>query len=115
MCSSTCQMGQLEKSAGMRTGVPELIKSLNEGSQYRFLGVLQNTKQEDNMVLESVEKEYLKRVSVIWPSPLSDYNKVLATNQFSVRSGLDCEQSLFFPLSSSCHGKASRTPACGNL
>ena len=34
------------------------------------------------MVLENIEKEYLKRVSVIWSSPLSDYNKVLATNQF---------------------------------
>ena len=39
------------------TGAPELIKSLNESSQYQFLGVLENKKQEDNMVLENVEKE----------------------------------------------------------
>ena len=36
------------------------------------------------MVLENVAKEYLKRVAVIWSSPLSDYNKVLATNQFAL-------------------------------
>ena len=36
------------------------------------------------MVLETGEKEYLKRVSVIWLSPLSDYNKELATNQFAL-------------------------------
>ena len=36
------------------------------------------------MVLENVEKEFLKRISVIWSSPLSDYNKVLATNQFAL-------------------------------
>ena len=57
--------GQLEDSAGMTTGAPELIKSLNENIHYRFLGVLENKKQEDNRVLENVEKGYLKRVSVI--------------------------------------------------
>ena len=35
-------------------------------------------------MLESTEKEYLKRVSAIWSGPLSDYNKVLATNQFTL-------------------------------
>ena len=79
--------GQLEDSTGMTTGAPELIKSLNKSSQYRFLGVLENKKQEDNMVLENVEKEYLKRVSMIWSSPLSDY-KVLA-NQLICAPGDD--------------------------
>ena len=45
---------------------------------------VENKKQEDNMVLETAEKEYFKRISVIWSSPLSDYNKVLATNQFAL-------------------------------
>ena len=49
--------GQLEDSAAMRTGALEIIKSLNEGSQYRFLGVQENKKHEDNMVLKNVEKE----------------------------------------------------------
>ena len=68
----------------MRNGAPELTKSLNEGFQYRFLGVLEDKKQENYIVLENGEKEYLKRVSVIWSSHLSDHNKVLATNQFAL-------------------------------
>ena len=46
--------GQLEDSAGISTGAPELIKSLNESSQYRFLGVLENKKQEDNTGLRDM-------------------------------------------------------------
>ena len=49
----------------MTTGAAELIKSLNENFHYRFLRVLENKKQEDNRVLENVDKGYLKRVSVI--------------------------------------------------
>ena len=37
-------------------------------------------KKQDGLVLEQAEKEYLKRLSVVWSSPLSDYYKVLATN-----------------------------------
>ena len=46
--------GQLEDSGGISTGAPELIKSLNESSQYRFLGVLENKKQEDNTGLRDM-------------------------------------------------------------
>ena len=46
--------------------------------------MLENVKQQDGLVLEQAEKEYLKRLSVVWSSPLSDYYKVLATNQFAL-------------------------------
>ena len=36
------------------------------------------------MVLELAAKEYLRRLSVIWSSPLSDYNRVVASNQFAL-------------------------------
>ena len=61
------------------------------------------------MVLENVEKEYmyLKIASVMWSSPLSDYNKVLATNLRSqwwhtscgLRSGLllNCKEFIARP------------------
>ena len=49
----------------MKTGAPELIKSLNEGFQYRFLGV--------------------PAIEQVWSSLLSDYNKVMAANQFALR------------------------------
>ena len=37
------------------------------------------------MVLELAAKEYLRRLSVIWSGPLSDYNRVVASNQFALR------------------------------
>ena len=40
--------------------------------------------QEDKLVLERAEKEYLRRLSVIWTSPLSDYNRVVVPNQFAL-------------------------------
>ena len=77
--------GVLQDSGdGMRLGESEMIESLSEGSNYKFLGVLENVKQEDGLALEVAAKVYLKHLSVIWSSPLSDYNRVIATNQFAL-------------------------------
>ena len=40
--------------------------------------------QEDNLVLGCGAKEYLRRMSVTWTSPLSDQNRVTASNQFAL-------------------------------
>ena len=48
-----------------------VVQSLKQQSHYKFLGVLENIKQEDLLVLECASKEYLKRLCVIWSSPLS--------------------------------------------
>ena len=76
--------GVRHESTGMLVGEHELVKSLEEDSQYKFLSVLENTKQEDTLVLENAARTYLRRLSVIWSSPLSDYFKVVATNQFAL-------------------------------
>ena len=76
--------GRLQESEENRIGTGEAIASLREDAQYKFLRVLENVKQQDGLVLEQAEKEYLKRLSVVWPCPLSDYYKVLATNQFAL-------------------------------
>ena len=60
------------------------MPSLEEGRQYKFLGVLETLVQEEKMVFELAAKEYLRRLSVIWSSPLSDYNRVGASNQFAL-------------------------------
>ncbi|XP_067029691.1 uncharacterized protein [Acropora muricata] len=60
------------------------IKSLGEESTYKFLGVLENSKQEDKLVLENASKEYLRRLAIIWSSPLSDHSRVVATNQYAL-------------------------------
>ena len=60
------------------------MPTLEEGRQYKFLGVLETLVQEEKMVFELAAKEYLRRLSVIWSSPLSDYNRVVASNQFAL-------------------------------
>ena len=52
----------------MKVGESKVIKSLKDGSYYSFLAVLENIRQEDNLVLENVERVYFKRLSVIWTS-----------------------------------------------
>ena len=54
-----------------------VIASLKEGTQYKFLGVLENLKQDDKLALKVAAKVFLRRMSVIWSSPLSDFNRVI--------------------------------------
>ena len=67
-----------------RDTVGDRVPTLEEGRQYKFLGVLETLLQEEKMVLELAAKEYLRRLSVFWSSPLSDYNRVVASNQFAL-------------------------------
>ena len=60
--------------------------TLEDGQQYKFLGVLETLRQEEKIVLRCATREYLRRLSVIWSSPLSDYHRVIASNQFSLPS-----------------------------
>ena len=66
-------------SAGLKVDGNTEISSLEDGQQCNFLGV-----QEEKLALQSAAKEYLRRLSVIWSSPLSDYHRVVASNQFAM-------------------------------
>ena len=59
-------------------------KSLDQHNTYKFLGVFENTKQEDKQVMEAAAKTYLHRISIIWSSPLSDHAKVVVSNQYAL-------------------------------
>ena len=61
----------------------EPIKSSSDGSHYKFLGAMEGTKQDHELSLEISSKAYLQRLSLIWTSLLSDYNKVRASNPFA--------------------------------
>lgn len=58
--------------------------SLEKGKQCKFLGVVESLVQEEQIALECAAKEHLCRWSVVWSSPLSDYNRVMASNQFTL-------------------------------
>jgi len=59
------------------------IPGLEDREQHKFLGMLESVMKEDKLVLECAAKEYLRRMSVIWTSSLSDYNCMTASNQFA--------------------------------
>ena len=61
-----------------------LVKNLEAGCSYKFLGVKESTLQDEKLALAVAAKVYLHRLSVIWTSPLSDANRVKATNQFAL-------------------------------
>ena len=71
-------------NSGMILDETARIPSLEDGKQYKFLEVPESATKEDKLVLECAAKEYLRRISVIWTSPLSDRNRVTASNQFSL-------------------------------
>ena len=59
------------------------IPVLGEGDYYKFLGKYENAKQLEKEVQRDASKEYIRRLSVIWSSPLSFTRKVKATNSFA--------------------------------
>ena len=60
------------------------VSSLEEGCSYTFLGVLKNVKLEDRIVLQNAAKVYLRRLSIIWSIPLTDYHRVAASKQYAL-------------------------------
>ena len=61
-----------------------MIESLKPGTSYKFLGVHEKVTQDESLALECAAKVYLRRLSVIWPGPLSDINRVTANNQLTM-------------------------------
>ena len=75
---------QVEDAANLKLDEATLEKNLEAGSSYKFLGVKESTLQDEKLALAVAAKVYLHRLSVIWTSPLSDANRVKATNQFAL-------------------------------
>ena len=73
-----------QTTSDMKLDESAVIARLKDGEQFKFLGVQENLKQEDKLVLNCAAEIYLKRVSVIWSIPLSDHNRITATNQFAL-------------------------------
>lgn len=75
----------MHDAAGLKLDQTSVVQSIKEGSSFKFLGVCETVKQQDEkLALVSAAKVYLQRLSVIWSSPLSDVNRVIATNQFAL-------------------------------
>ena len=80
-----------QRERGVPLDVPEgfksgemVIDSLKENTTYRFLGAPERLLQEEKLALQCTTKTYLQRLSVIWSGPLSDINRVQASNQLAM-------------------------------
>ena len=79
--ASIVKRGEMKHEiSGIKVSDTVMVQPLEEDSQYKFLGILENVRQEQRRSLECAEKTYL-RLSIIWSSPLSDANRVVASNQ----------------------------------
>ena len=58
-----------ELAPGLKIDKQQLIKSLTEDSQYKFLGILESIKQEDSLVLESA-RECIYKGSLFLVKPI---------------------------------------------
>ena len=75
---------QVEDAADLKLDEATLVKNLEAGSSSKFLGVKESILKDEKLALAVAAKVYLHRLSVIWTSPLSDANRVKATNQFAL-------------------------------
>ena len=76
---------QVEDAADLKLDEATLVKNLEAGSSYKFLGVKESILKDEKLALAVAAKVYLHRLSVIWTSPLADANGVKTTNQFALR------------------------------
>ena len=81
----------VEINRGKRTGGGNLTVSKEESIQimskddhYKFLGTVENSKQLDELITQTLSQEYIRRLSVIWTSNISISKKIRATNTFAI-------------------------------
>ena len=84
-----CAYLQIEKGKVMQNLKPILIngltiKPIEEGDNYKYLGIDENISYNGPINKERVTKEYINCIRKIWNSQLSDFNKTVAHNAFAV-------------------------------
>ena len=65
-----------------------IVKCLKSEDLYKFLGIPENVEHDIDDIVKNSKTSVRQRTNVVWTSPLSDYNKVEATNSF-VHSSLE--------------------------
>ena len=61
---------QVQDAVGTKLDQSLVVESLKPGTSYKFLGVQETVTQDERLALECAAKVYLRRLSVIWSSPL---------------------------------------------
>ena len=78
------EKGKIVKSVGTELPDGKIIKSLQEGESYKYLGVLEADKFLEERMKLNVSKEYIRRLGKVLKSKLNGGNLVRGVNTWAV-------------------------------
>ena len=78
------EKGKIVKSVGIELPDGKVIKSLQEGENYNYLGILEADKFLEEKMKFNVLKEYIRSLRKVLKSKLSDGNLVCGVNTWAV-------------------------------
>ena len=81
---SVMEKGKIVKSVGIEVPDGKVIKSLQEGESYKYLGILEADKFLEERMKLNVSKEYIRRLRKVLKSKLNGGNLVHGVNAWAV-------------------------------
>ena len=78
------EKGKIVKSVGIELSDGKVIKSLQEGESYKYLGILEADKFLEEKMKLNVSKEYIRRLRKVLKSKLNGGNLVRGVNIWAV-------------------------------
>ena len=78
------EKGKIVKSVGIELPDGKVIKSLQEGESYKYLGILEADKFLEEKMKLNVLKEYIRRIRKVLKSKLNGGNLVHGVNTWAV-------------------------------
>ena len=76
--------GKIVKSVGIKLSDGKVIKSLQEGESYNYLGILEADKVLEDTIKLNVLQEYIRRLRKVFKSKLNGGNLVRGVNTWAV-------------------------------
>ena len=76
--------GKLTEGGNLTVSKEESIQIMSKDDHYKFLRTVENSKQLDELIAQTLSQEYIRRLSVIWTSNISIPRKIRATNTFAI-------------------------------
>ena len=76
--------GKLTEGGNLTVSKEESIQIMSKDDHYKFLGTVENSKQLDELITQTLSQEYIRRLSVIWTSNISIPRKIRAMNTFAI-------------------------------
>ena len=76
--------GKLVEGENLQVSKEGSIQIMSKDDHYKFLGTVENSKQLDELIMQTLGQEYNRLLSVILTSNISIPRKIKATNTFAI-------------------------------